>query len=637
MNAPAASVPVAARAAISGRIVAAGEWVLTLGLAANLAWTTLCLGGYLAATMVWSARATWALAALGMFLFAVRPRALDWRALLPVPFLVYALGSVLWLAPAAWLAWREWLLWLQMWIYFVLALHFARSRAQAWTLLGTLLALALAGAAMAAYQRFVDPKWMMLGRTQAEQFWTRSAGMFGIPNSLAALFEFALPLCLVWLGARSVDVTRKIACGWLAAVFLFALVLTGSRGGWIGAGAALLLWPLLTSRSLRRGALGAGAVLAVCALGLVGLYFSSEVARGRIDPFLRGEFESSRPIMWRVAGQLWASAPWFGTGAASYNVLFDRHRPAGFNNEPDWTHNDYLNTLSDYGLAGFALWVAAGAALLWLGWRAVVARREDHGGSGLGDALGGWRGRLALWLGLVAFAVHLTVDFHTKLPALSFWAAVLAALLVRGEAPPGARMPRWLAGLAVLPLGAGLLAAADQADALYRAEALRFDARRAIDRLALGVGRFDTVVLDGRRQFEAAVKIDPSNARAWADLSYAIALTQHITNGNSKAIGRRAEEAAAQAIALCPVAAEFWVQQGVARGMQGRAAEAEQDLRRALQLAPRNPEWHYHLAHHLSFFPTRRTEALAAVQTCLDLDPSNPQAKVLRARLQGVR
>ena len=40
-----------------------------------------------------------------------------------------------------------------------------RGRAQAWTLAGTFGLLGLTGVGMAAYQRFVDPAWMMLGRT----------------------------------------------------------------------------------------------------------------------------------------------------------------------------------------------------------------------------------------------------------------------------------------------------------------------------------------------------------------------------------------------------------------------------------------------------------------------------------------
>lgn len=618
------------------RMGALAEWLLTLGLALTLAWTTLCLGGYLAETMVYSAAATWLLAALGGLALWLRPRALDWRALLPVPFLLFALGSVIWIAPAKWLAWREWLLWFQMWLWFALALHCGRSRAQTWTLFGTLLALAVTGLAMAAYQRFADPKWIMLGRIQAEQFWERSAGMFGIPNSLAALIELVLPVCLLALGSRAASLGAKILAGWLAALFLFALVLTGSRGGWIGAGVALALWPLTASRSARRGVLGGLAVVAALVVGFAALYRFSDLARTRIEPFLAGKFESSRPIIWRVGVKIWQEAPWLGTGAASYNVVFDQHRPAHFRNEPDWTHNDYLNTLSDYGAVGFALWAGAGAALLGLGWRAV--RAAQRAGARPEHWLDSWRGRLGLWLGWVAFAVHLGVDFHTKIPALAYASALTLALLLRGDAPACAAVPsRSGLALAALPFLGVLAACAWLADPLYRSEALRFDWRRKIDKIALGQGTFDSIVPPALASFQQAVKVDPSNGRAWGDLSYAVALSWHVTHGDLVAIGRRAETAAKRALALCPINAEFWSHQGVALDMQGRAPEAGASFRRALQLAPNNPEFHYHYAHHLGALPDRKAEALAAVETCLRLDPPNPQAKALRARLTGAR
>ena len=54
---------------------------------------------------------------------------------------------------------------------------------------------ASAGVGMAIYQRVSDPHWIMLGRTQAAQFWGRSSGMFGIPNSFAGLLELMIPVC----------------------------------------------------------------------------------------------------------------------------------------------------------------------------------------------------------------------------------------------------------------------------------------------------------------------------------------------------------------------------------------------------------------------------------------------------------
>lgn len=639
-----APAPTPAASGLLARIDRTGEWLLTLGLAATFAWTTLCLGGYLAATMVTTAWGIWGLTMLGAGLFLLRPRAFHWTSLLPVPFLLFALASVLWLAPAKWLAWREWLLWFQMWLVFVLVLHFGRSRGQVLVWVATLVGLGLTGVAMAAYQRFVDPSWMMLGRTQAEQFVGRSAGMFGIPNSLAGLLELMIPLCLVWLGARAARPPVKVLCAWLGGLFLFALVLTGSRGGWIATTVALAAWPLLAGRNWWRGLLGVVGVVGAVAAGLMALYALSDYARGRIDPFLEGRFEHSRPIIWKVGVQLWQEAPWLGTGAASYNVVFDRHRPGNFHNEPDWTHNDYLNTLSDYGAVGFALWAGAGAALLGLGWRAWrTARREAGAGGGRGDFTTHWRWKFGLWLGLVAYAVHLAVDFHTKIPALAYAGAVAMALLLREagwrDAGGGERRvsPVWARVVAFAVAGVVLLLGVRKADPLYRAEALRFDSRRNIDKLARGHETLGRVLPPALARFQAAVKLDPTNGQAWGDLSYATALSWHLTQGHVQAIGRRAEAAAKEALARCDQIAEFWVHQGVALDMQARQAEAGEAFRRAITLAPTRAEWRYHYAYHLSVFPGRLAEAEQELLTCLSLDPTHAQAEALRVRLQRDR
>lgn len=614
-----------------------GEWVLMLGLAATLAWTTLCLGGYLAETMAVTSGAVFGLATGGAVLWAAGrgngSPAFNRAALLPLPFLIYALASVLWLAPAQWLAWREWLLWLQMWLVFVLVLHFGRSRGQTWLLAGTYLALGLAGVAMAAGQRYGDPAWMMLGRTQAEQFLGRSAGMFGIPNSLAGLLELMIPACLALMFSRAARPVVKVACAWLAALFLFAMVLTGSRGGWISLTLVLMLWPVLGGTDWRRRITSSIVILAVTAAGFCSLYRFSDYARQRIQPFLDGQFELSRPIIWKAGLQIWRDHPWLGGGAASYNVLFDQYRPRGFINEPDWTHNDYLNTLCDYGLAGFALWAAAGAGLLWLGWRAVRRmRREGAAANGSG---GLWPWRLGLFVGLLAFALHLGVDFHTKIPALAFAAAVAGALLLRDEPGLCRHLPAAGARVVGLILAGGCVwMAVRVAGPLYQAEALRYTARRAIDKQAAGgQGDLRVIMPAAQASFEKAVMLDPRNGQAWADLAYARTQSWHVTKGDLVELGRQAEPLADKALALCSLDAEFWIRKGVALDMQARQLEGEACFKRALELAPNSGGWWYYYAHHLSAFPARQAEALQAVESCLTLDPANREAITLRQQL----
>jgi hypothetical protein len=378
-------------------------------------------------------------------------------------------------------------------------------------------------------------------------------------------------------------------------------------------------------------------ILLLAVAGFWSLYRFSAAAHGRIQPFLEGKFELSRPIIWKVGRQIWQEHPWLGGGAASYSVLFDRHRPRGFTNDANWAHNDYLNTLSDYGVAGFLLWTAAGVGLLWLGWRAV--RRTRRESTSVQQVFDLWKWRLGLLLGLLAFAFHLGVDFHTKIPALAFAAAIAAALLLRDEPellrPLAAPLGRSL-GFGLLLLG--LLVGGRVAAPLYRAEALRYLPRRIIDKnAATGQGDLRVIIPPARTGFEEAVKIDPANAQAWADLSYADVQSWHVNRGDLVALGHLAEEHADRALALCAVNAEFWVRKGVALDMQARQKEGEGCFRRALELAPNSAAWWYYYAYHLSVFPERKPEALRAAETCLSLDPSISAAVTLRQHLTAPR
>jgi O-antigen ligase/cytochrome c-type biogenesis protein CcmH/NrfG len=632
---------VSSTAKAPARLFVCGEWLLVAGLMATLAWTTLCLGGYRPETMVGVSWGVFGLSALGGGLWVLgrgaEPVTFNWTVLLPVPFLLYAWASGQWIAPAKWLAWREWLLWLQMWLVFALMLHFGRGRRHTWVIIGTFVTLGLTGVVMAAYQRYGNSTWLMMGRTQAEQFFGRSAGMFGIPNSLAALLELMIPACLALLFSRATSAIVKIACGWLAALFIFAMVLTGSRGGWIALGLGLMLWPLLGGREWRRRVAGAAIILALAAGGVAILYRFSAHAHARILPFLEGKFELSRPIIWKAGLQIWRDHPWLGSGAASYNVVFDQYRPRGFLNEPDWAHNDYVNTLSDYGVAGFALWFAAGGGLLWLGWQAVQRARQTN--APIRDVPDHWQWRLGVFLGLLAFAFHLGVDFHTKLPALAFASAMVFALLLRDE-PALSRSISTIGrrGIGFVLAAGAILLACLLASPLYRAETLRYASRQAINRqAATRQGNKREIMAAAKANFEQAVRVDPGNGHAWADLSYALAQTSNIEGGDVIAFGRQAEAAATRALELCPINAEFWVRKGVALDMQARQNEGEKCFKRAVELAPNTPAWWYYYAYHLSARRGRAPEAMRAVETCLALDPSNSAAVGLRQQLAVTR
>ncbi len=607
------------------------EWAQAALLAAGLVWTTLCLGGYRAETMVVTSALNAALLTVHFlsqaFSRAVRAHPAGWFFL---PFLVYAAANAAFITPVPWLGWRDWLLWAQMTAVFWVALNGLCSPAVWQSLAAAIAALGAVAVALACYQRFVQPDWLMLGRTQAEQFIGRAGGPFGIPNSLGAMLGLLFPPAIAWTFARDAGAMRRGLGGYLAAVFLLGLVLTVSRGAWISLGLALAAWPLLARQNSWARRLGASGLVvgAALAAGVI-FYLAVPGVQARFDALVRDAGEKTRPIMWRGAWAIFRAHPVLGGGAGAYDVLFEKYRPENYRDEPVWAHNDYLNTLADYGATGF---------LLFFGAAALVARRCLRGLSGA-PALAG-----ALAVGLLAFALQTFTDFNLKIPALAMLAAVLAAALVRAAWPAEDEARLAGGGRKVLRLAtaaAVLVCAALFVIPRYRAEAARNAAREDIDRLArvpVPPAEERAVLTKAQASFVRATACDPANGQAWADLSYSIALLARLDPAREYVFGRAAEAAAERALGCSQMVPEFWIRHGVARDLQGRHGAADSDFTRALELAPKSAIAWFYQAYHLSLESTLKahSDAGLAVETCLQLDPGNRAAVALQLRLAPI-
>lgn len=620
----------------------AAEWIVAGFIIANLGWTTLCLGGYRPETMIVSS----ALTTMVLFLWLLTAGAaetgvrLHFTALAMLPFLIYAAINAAWVSPVSWLGWWDWLGWGQMAATYWVVAHGIKSAKARWMLFGGMIALGVVAVALAFYQRSVDPGWLMMGRRQSPQFIGRCSGPFGIPNSLAALMNLLLPGLLAMTLQRGAGAVQRVLCGYLAALFALGALLTVSRGAWLALGAVLVAWPLLSLRGAPwRRVFWSAAVAAALLLLAAGLYRQVPGTRDRIDVLLRQRSEISRVILWQAGWALFRENPLLGAGAGSYNVVFERHRPARFWDAPRWAHNDYLNTLSDYGALGFALSFVVAAVMAWPMRKLFRAERDGAAGNSRQEARFESL-RKGLLLGLMAFALQLFVDFNLKIPALAQAAAIAAGLVVSSLSwgwwsPPLFRSRRaaWWAGggaalvLVVLYFGWALPA--------VRAEARRYGARQELDQLqkmaphAEGVeARWQGV----HQRLVRAVDLYPRHGEAWSDLADALIHRARMRPAEKAALGRAAENAAARSLALSRAVPEFWARHGIALDLQGRRDEADADFKRALELAPRRADlWYYH-AHHLSF--TNREEARRAVAISLELDPWNGPALALQKHLE---
>lgn len=614
------------------------EWILTSLLGLNLAWTTLALGGYRPETRVVTWLLTGVLLVVHFLTCAIEGRPL--RTLHPagwalVPFVTYAAINVTWLSPVPWLGWLDWLCWVNVAATFWVALNGLQSAAPRRLLFLVLIGLGLIAVGLACHQRFVQPDWLVGGRRQAAQFVGRSSGPFGIPNSLAGLLLLLLPATgvLAWRGGA----TARVGWGWVTAVLAFGLFLTLSRGAWLSLALALVTWPLWASRyGWRRRLFLAGGSLAALTCVTVMLYAFAPAARARLERLATDTGELSRPILWRAACELWRAEPLTGTGAGSFNVLFERHRPAGFVDEPQWAHNDYLNTLSDYGGLGFVLTVGAA---IWVGWLGRRRSRNSYLPAGTIVALDTRSVAAALGVGCMAFALQLGLDFHLKIPALGMAFAVVAALaLGPGRARAGSEaMPASMSGRRGWALAAAGVAVVlssvvqwQQAEAWYQAAREKMDrASRASPERA---GAILPVLQEAEVGLRRAIARWPAHAEAWSSLAHALQFQAYVEPARSGELAVPAEAAARQALAISDVVPDFWLRLGVALEMQGHRDDARAAFERALQLAPRSANGWYYYADHLSRDTNSRAAALRAIATCLSLDPGNDAAEALRSK-----
>lgn len=614
------------------------EWIQTVLLGANLTWTTLCLGGYRPETMLVTGVLTAVTLAFNLAALGLRrspPGLVDRTGAWFLPFLAYAALNVMAVTPVPWLGWLDWILWANLLATFWIVRTGIRSPLSRLVLFALVVALGVGAVGLAAYQRFVRPEWLMLGRQQAEQFIGRSSGPFGIPNSLGAFLILLLPALSALALRRAATATARVGWGWMSAVLGFGVLLSLSRGAWLALAAAVAVWPFIVPgwRWRRRVGLALLVLVALAGTGSV-VFQTSAPARERLTRLVHDAGELSRPILWRGAWALVREQPLVGTGAGSFNVAFERHRPAGFVDEPQWAHNDYLNTLSDYGLIGFSLLLAPAGWLVWCGRSAPPGAPRG----GRQAVIESPAVRRALGIGLLAFALHLVIEFHLKLPALGMTFAVMAALSLgrggerrrpeRTNPSNEGRRWAWVAGaLFVLVMMVPLTR-------FMRAETLRYAARESVDReIRRPAGDRPVLLAHAERELRRAVELWAQHAGAWSDLARVVEFQAYLMPERRGDLAPAAEDAARRALALSADVSEFWIRLGVALDLRGQSAAAAAAYERSLALAPRSSAGWYYYAFHLSQDTERREAALRAIATCLSLDPGNAAAEALRATL----
>lgn len=282
-----------------------------------------------------------------------------------------------------------------------------------------------------------------------------ASGTFVNRNHLAGYLEMTLGLGIglllalrdrrpfAWVQLLELLLGPKARLRLALVIMVIGLVMTFSRSGNAAFLASLLLvggaYGVLDRRHRLRNGLILASIVLVDVL-VVSQFFGLEQLKDRV---LNTRLEATvvdgrvlqaneyRDDVLRAALPLVAERPLAGHGAGSFEAVFPRMAGPGIPLHYDHAHNDYLQFLIEYGLAG-ALPLAA-FALLALG-RALrpLRRRDDAFASGVG---------VGAAMAILALLIHSATDFNLQIPANAATFVVVCAIAVLAAAhrPPTRR------------------------------------------------------------------------------------------------------------------------------------------------------------------------------------------------------
>lgn len=312
-------------------------------------------------------------------------------------------------------------------LFFVIVNNLER-RESASVITFCLMAVALGLSILAIFQ-FAAKAQTFLGFARRAQFINRGTGTYINPNHLADLLAMALPLALAYAFLSRFSSTLKVFFAYCALAMLAGIGTTLSRGGL--ATTAIILAVFCLMMLCQRG-YGIAAFASLAVLAALGVAFAtqfSSVQQRFGQAFKGGQVADIRAAYWPAAIHLFEEHPWWGQGPGHFDSAFARYRPPAVQIRPVYAHNDYLNTLCEYGIPGLAIIMAAIVLLYYGAWRTWPALRvEDPVRRELlrSDKSAFFIGAC---IGLLAILVHCGLDFNMHVPANAVVAITLMALI----------------------------------------------------------------------------------------------------------------------------------------------------------------------------------------------------------------
>lgn len=345
-----------------------------------------------------------------------------------------------------------------------------------WLVLGTLCVLVVGQTALAVAQFAAEAPFHPLAELGPQLGLPRGdeampnrgfvSGTLASRGALSAVLQASTFLALGMLVWGREGVAVKLLLLWVTAAGFAGLTLCLSRAAYLGVGAGLATFALVSFFVLNRGAvahrfwLATGALLVLAAALAVAFSVGLESIAVRLRFDALG-LDAYRESLWfTVVPPMLSLDPWFGAGANMFDQLSLRYRGNSLAGLPVHAHNDWLQLLIEYGRAGLILGFFFFAVHAVSAWRTALRLARTLPPEGFlprSTELGLVTGALAV---LVAQGVHSIFDYRLHVPASALLVALSAGWIAAARAgSDGAAdygsSPWWLRMLGLLPALAG--------------------------------------------------------------------------------------------------------------------------------------------------------------------------------------
>jgi O-antigen ligase len=222
----------------------------------------------------------------------------------------------------------------------------------------------------------------------------RAFGTFGQPNPFGGYMGLVLPLALAvtaysFLYARAKHDRNSFFIAWLyaiaSAVMLFALLMSWSRGAWLGFAGSLVIMVISIPRTnkMRVFILSLSIISAAIVWSLDLLpssimqrvddvaqqYLSFSEVRG-LDITTVNYAGVERIAHWQAAVNMATNYPWLGVGLGNYEIAYSTYRLENWQEALGHAHNYYLNILAEGGIITFLAYVILWGTIITTTWRA---------------------------------------------------------------------------------------------------------------------------------------------------------------------------------------------------------------------------------------------------------------------------